>query len=288
MEWIVYTIVASLLCLWLWKALQNNTERRRRKLKAAELVRLIRPTFEKVYSQLKDEIRSEYPLIPFQFPTQEEILANSENIFLLHRSRDTAKLIKNILDPIIVRAKKDFMSYKPNFVSEEIIPAEKGSRLLPDQSVQSEVDLRNPPDWDGRRQTVYNRDRGRCKRCGVSVPLSKCNIHHLVRRSSGGGHSIDNLITLCRDCHGLMPGHEIVTGGPFYALPLRYTIHKRHCQFSFSGNKISGSLPNLIARGYSPCGKCMPGFSPLSRERTVWIEIYARSRLKTIVNSLVR
>lgn len=287
MEWIIVVIVALFLGSWLWKGLQSYRIQRQRKLRAAESFKSIRPTLEKAYSQLANDIRSKYPYIPFCLPTQEDILVNSENMLLRQPNIDTTKTIKKLLDPLIVRAKTDFISYKPDFTSDEKIPMESYSNQSSNRSAQSKIDLRNPPDWDERRKTVYDRDKGRCQRCGVLIPLSKCNIHHKVRRASGGGHSTDNLITLCRDCHGLMPEHAVVTGGPFYVLPSRYTLHKRHCYFASSGVKISDSLPALIARGYSPCEKCMPGYSLLSRERALWIELYARSRLKSILNPLV-
>ena len=113
------------------------------------------------------------------------------------------------------------------------------------------------------------------------MPLDKCHIHHIVRRAKGGGHSLDNLVVLCRDCHSLMPEHDKVTGGPFYALPYRYTLHVRECYHAIGARRISGSLPVLITKGYQPCQKCMPIV-----HRTLWIERFSRARLYSIVNSL--
>lgn len=48
------------------------------------------------------------------------------------------------------------------------------------------------------RKQVRHRDHGRCRLCdrhGVT------QVHHIVYRSEGGGHGLDNLISLCQSCH---------------------------------------------------------------------------------------
>jgi len=63
------------------------------------------------------------------------------------------------------------------------------------------------PNWDKLRKKTLERDNYTCQRCGYdpgctgrSVPLQA---HHIVPRSDGGADSLDNLITLCRSCHGV-------------------------------------------------------------------------------------
>jgi 5-methylcytosine-specific restriction endonuclease McrA len=63
-------------------------------------------------------------------------------------------------------------------------------------------------DWGLRRYAVHSRDHGICLRCGVRVSVEKCHIHHMTKSSRGGSNALDNLATLCRDCHCMMPGHE--------------------------------------------------------------------------------
>jgi 5-methylcytosine-specific restriction endonuclease McrA len=62
-----------------------------------------------------------------------------------------------------------------------------------------------PPDWDSRRQTVRERDEGRCVKCGwpdgFQVRRRELHTHHVVALSDGGDNSLDNLITLCHICH---------------------------------------------------------------------------------------
>ena len=45
---------------------------------------------------------------------------------------------------------------------------------------------------------VFTRDKYRCRKCGRIAPL---HAHHIVRRSSGGDDSLDNLVSLCFECH---------------------------------------------------------------------------------------
>jgi 5-methylcytosine-specific restriction endonuclease McrA len=48
------------------------------------------------------------------------------------------------------------------------------------------------------RETVLKRDNYCCTECGIKNDL---HIHHIEYRSNGGMDDIENLITLCRDCH---------------------------------------------------------------------------------------
>lgn len=52
--------------------------------------------------------------------------------------------------------------------------------------------------WDMRKRQVFERDMWRCTRC-CSVLQLQCD--HIVNRSSGGTHDMENLQTLCAQCH---------------------------------------------------------------------------------------
>ena len=51
------------------------------------------------------------------------------------------------------------------------------------------------------RERVFRRDGHRCRSCGSRRAL---HAHHVVWRSQGGATKLDNLITLCGICHGLV------------------------------------------------------------------------------------
>lgn len=48
------------------------------------------------------------------------------------------------------------------------------------------------------RPLVLERDGFRCTKCGCTDNL---HVHHIVEKSKGGSNALDNLITLCKECH---------------------------------------------------------------------------------------
>jgi len=62
-----------------------------------------------------------------------------------------------------------------------------------------------PPDWQEIRENVLKRDNYQCQDCGYT-PEEKgkyLNVHHKIPRGANGiyNHELDNLKTLCIDCH---------------------------------------------------------------------------------------
>lgn len=61
-----------------------------------------------------------------------------------------------------------------------------------------------PPDWNSRRNTIYERDQYQCQNCGIQSGKNsnvELHAHHIVPKARGGSHKTSNLITLCKDCH---------------------------------------------------------------------------------------
>lgn len=72
-----------------------------------------------------------------------------------------------------------------------------------------------PPDWTERKMFVQKRDKYTCQVCGMSVildtqaaidtrnhaSLARLQVHHKRPLSKGGDNSLDNLVSLCFDCH---------------------------------------------------------------------------------------
>lgn len=56
------------------------------------------------------------------------------------------------------------------------------------------------------RYAMYQRDNWRCRVCNDSRTLTP---HHIVYRSQGGTHDLDNLITLCTKCHDDVHGGRL-------------------------------------------------------------------------------
>ena len=56
----------------------------------------------------------------------------------------------------------------------------------------------NPDSYRKLRIDVLERDGWRCQNCGTSECLQ---VHHIRSRSALGDDAVENLITLCADCH---------------------------------------------------------------------------------------
>jgi 5-methylcytosine-specific restriction endonuclease McrA len=73
---------------------------------------------------------------------------------------------------------------------------------LPNDNTHRQLQLK-PEAYNALRRRVLERDRWLCQFCGHRQQL---DIHHIIPRSRGGSDSEDNLITLCRTCHGVIHG----------------------------------------------------------------------------------
>lgn len=58
-------------------------------------------------------------------------------------------------------------------------------------------------DWKRVREVVLTRDCNTCMECGKGpLPAGQLDVHHIIPVSLGGEEwALDNLETLCRDCH---------------------------------------------------------------------------------------
>ena len=66
-----------------------------------------------------------------------------------------------------------------------------------DRDFQISIPKLKPLKWSEARKIALRRD-GRCRICSSDSPLT---VHHLWPRGLGGGHEIENLVTLCEPCH---------------------------------------------------------------------------------------
>ena len=56
------------------------------------------------------------------------------------------------------------------------------------------------------RKQVFERDNFTCRKCGFKdETMAKLEAHHVVLLGYGGKDELDNLITLCFDCHHFAP-----------------------------------------------------------------------------------
>lgn len=65
----------------------------------------------------------------------------------------------------------------------------------------------DPKAYKELRDQVLARDGWRCQSCGSSRNLQ---VHHLRARSKLGDDALQNLITLCAECHARQHGNRFV------------------------------------------------------------------------------
>lgn len=59
-----------------------------------------------------------------------------------------------------------------------------------------------PENWEFLRQEVLKRDNNQCAKCSKSKAKGTIlQVHHIVPLSKGGSNDLDNLQTLCLECH---------------------------------------------------------------------------------------
>jgi len=70
-----------------------------------------------------------------------------------------------------------------------------------------------PSDWNTRREKVLKRDKHTCQSCGTNVNQEETNaeVHHSTYIEKDGSHELENLITLCEDCHNRLHSSPVET-----------------------------------------------------------------------------
>ena len=64
----------------------------------------------------------------------------------------------------------------------------------------SHNDYLNTQHWELARSAVLKRDENRCADCGISNEKKPLEVHHITYIRRGKEH-LDDLMTLCQDCH---------------------------------------------------------------------------------------
>jgi len=77
------------------------------------------------------------------------------------------------------------------------------------------TDLNYSDNWKGIRQDALDRDGWECHFCGNDRDSGvSLHVHHIEPKSEGGPDTLENLITLCRDCHEKLHGWTIPDSSP--------------------------------------------------------------------------
>lgn len=62
-------------------------------------------------------------------------------------------------------------------------------------------------EWDNLRAFILNRDNYTCQLCKKKGGI--LNIHHIIEKKNGGSNSLDNLVTLHKECHKAIHNKKI-------------------------------------------------------------------------------
>ncbi|MXV62469.1 HNH endonuclease [Natronorubrum sp. JWXQ-INN-674] len=111
--------------------------------------------------------------------------------------------------------------------------------------------------WDELRRKTLCRDGYACRRCGADDRTLQA--HHIVPRSAGGPDDLENLITVCRPCHGV--------------------IHQSNSSFDDVRDDAAlfprPDAPDPVARMREPsdgcCSRCGGEFEPA--ELVAWMDV---------------
>jgi len=129
-------------------------------------------------------------------------------------SEELMKEIERVKDLVSQRngrpaSLEDALQAMTSLYLEKKDPVEKAKRCLPQKSLSSR---REPALTDKRtaipapiRHEIFSRDRGQCtfkdskgKRCENRKWI---DLHHKIAVSDGGAHTVENIVTLCREHH---------------------------------------------------------------------------------------
>jgi hypothetical protein len=76
---------------------------------------------------------------------------------------------------------------------------------------ENELDI-NREEWRELRKACLERDHHKCFRCEKESKSGKgLSTHHMMPRSMGGTNDLNNLITLCDECHDIVEENKLMT-----------------------------------------------------------------------------
>lgn len=121
-----------------------------------------------------------------------------------------------------------------------------GSEETDTNPPQSRAQSNYSKDWKSLSEKIKKRDNWECQRCGsMGGPEgdSTLHAHHILPKSKGGEDWIENLITVCHECHEQIHGHPIPSPEPTNWDTSRSdrgsTTQKSHSSTQSTSGKIS-------------------------------------------------
>jgi hypothetical protein len=253
----------------------KNIEERKKKLELQKA--LYRAKYNELYHKVNEsyghiialftlKLNEKYTFMHFdnsRYQDQIDLNQKFKSIFDIHEFKKSEReYCRMILSDFLMYAVRIFKSGK-EFVQPDISRTEEikwqyadSTYLKKEKENNCTKDGKNPSDWSIRRSLVWRRDQMKCQCCGMYLNLEECHIHHIQRRSDGGTHELTNLVTLCKDCHTKMPGHEKMKAYTSYYVGRK--IHTPNCRYAKRASRVIATYSNLRKKGIEPCKICCP------------------------------
>jgi len=126
-----------------------------------------------------------YPKINFNFDIVEKL--------------DEKDLLKTKQILIIEDLNNQFSYYEYELSTQKSVSKEKLWSSY-DQNSTLHKDNKFPIDWPQRKEAAWNREEGKCNRCGTKTKLVDANALLAKQMKDGGGFNLENVVILCNDC----------------------------------------------------------------------------------------
>lgn len=268
-------LIGFFIFLHIFHSINDKRNEKRRKAKIIKNTPIVKSICDGLIKKAVDK----YPNIPFDFKPECNYVELVSN-YTYSTDTPLREVAGKILARIAPNMAELYKEYKPDFIERETSSPE---------SSKPQIILNLPRNWTERRKAVFERDNGKCRRCGTKVVVERCHIHHIVMKSKGGSHSLDNLVTLCRDCHTLMSEHGMMQSIKPYYVSNSGLVHTQDCYHAPSGELVWGTLPQILsAQAIGTCEKCKP-WNYHNRAEIEWkpeIERFLQKELTKMLSNL--
>ena len=125
------------------------------------------------------------------------ISASNEYVKYLPVDRNTSSFISPILD---FTTKQNILYDQNNNYNYPIIPMQKQD-FAENKLLNSGKNSTNRSVSETKKKFVASNQNWKCGDCGIKLP-AWFEVDHKTRLEYGGSNHVDNLVALCRDCHG--------------------------------------------------------------------------------------
>ena len=126
---------------------------------------------------------------------QSMLVASNEYLKYLPVDKSTTDFISPILD---FTSKHDFGGPRPQQYESRILHSGGGGRV---EETSGRVGATKRSVSETKKKFVAARQNWHCGDCQKQLP-AWFEVDHTIRLENGGSNHVDNLVALCRDCHG--------------------------------------------------------------------------------------